>query len=44
MKELNTQQIQDVNGGHPIVVALIVIKVVDNIAAGWNEAHENCGC
>ena len=43
MKELNAVQLEEVNGGNPLVV-LAVVVVLDNIAAGWNEAHENCGC
>jgi lactobin A/cerein 7B family class IIb bacteriocin len=42
MRELNVNEIEDVNGGiWPFVIVTIII---DNIAAGWNEAHENCGC
>ena len=43
MKELNTKQMMDVNGGNPLVV-LAAIIILDNIAEGWNEAHESCGC
>ncbi len=46
MRELNVNEIQDVDGGiYPILVAVVIgVMIVDNIAAGWNEAHENCGC
>lgn len=44
MKELNVNQVEQVNGGNPLLVAVAVVVILDNIAEGWNEAHESCGC
>jgi hypothetical protein len=38
MRELKVNEIQEVNGGHPVIVAIVVVKVAQKLAPAARAA------